>query len=143
MMNFPKELKEDNNQKIILKKNSIIFFEFKSSFPQFNWKDKFNLIFKKVEKFLEIYKSRGVYEKEYIQIFFVYDSMPEIYYLKYMKSYINKHFGPMFANFEFGIFYFSKGINILTNQIIQKQLSDMQTTIKEMQKQIKELEKKK
>ena len=60
-----------------------------------------------------------------------------------MKSYINKHFGPMFTNFEFGIFYFSKGINILNNQIIQKQLSDMQTTIKEMQKQIKELEKKK
>ena len=143
MMNFPKELKEDNNQKIILKKNSIIFFEFKSTFPQFNWEDKFNLFFKKVEKFLEIYKSRGVYEKEYIQLFFVYDNIPEIYYLKYMKSYINKHFGLMFANFEFGIFYFSKGINILNNQIIQKQLSDMQTTIKEMQKQIKELEKKK
>ena len=143
MMNFPKEIKEDNNQKIILKKNSIIFFEFKSSFPQFNWKDKFNLIFKKVENFLEIYKSRGVYKKEYIQIFFVYDSMPEIYYLKYMKSYINKHFGFMFTNFEFGIFYFSKGINILNNQIIQKQLSDMQSTIKEIQKELKEMKEKK
>ena len=143
MMYFPKEIKEDNNQKIILKKNSIIFFEFKSSFPQFNWKDKFNLFFKKVKKFLEIYKRRGVYEKEYIQLFFVYNSMPEIYYLKYMKSYINKHFSFMFDNFEFGIFYFSKEITILSNQIIEKKLSDMQESIKEMQKELKELKKKK
>ena len=96
-----------------------------------------------MENFLEIYKSRGVYKKEYIQIFFVYDSMPEIYYLKYMKSYINKHFGFMFTNFEFGIFYFSKEITILSNQIIEKKLFVMQETIKEMQKELKELKKKK
>ena len=49
----------------------------------------------------------------------------------------------MFTNFEFGIFYFSKGINILNNQIIQKQLSDMQSTIKEIQKELKEMKEKK
>ena len=68
--------------------------------------------------------------------------MPEIYYLKYMKSYINKHFGFMFDKFEFGIFYFSKEITILSNQIIEKKLSDMQESIKEMQKELKELKKK-
>ena len=69
MMNFPKGLKEDNNQKIILKKNSIIFFEFKSTFPQFNWEDKFNLFFKKVEKFLEIYKSEEYMRKNIFNYF--------------------------------------------------------------------------
>ena len=67
-MVFPLGDKKINNQKIILKKKSSIFFEFKSSFPQFKWKEKFSHLFKKVQKFIKIYKNRGLYTNEYIQI---------------------------------------------------------------------------
>jgi hypothetical protein len=45
-MTFPKK-EHSNNNKIILKRNSIIFFEFKVSFPQFTWKNKFSHLLKK------------------------------------------------------------------------------------------------
>lgn len=122
-MIFPKG-KINNNKNIILKQNSVIFFEFKVSFPQYYWKDKFNIIFKKIKKFLEIYHERGIYKEENIQIFFVYDNIPDIYYIKDMKSYINKNFSAAFSNFEFGIYYFSRGINIINNQNIEKKLND-------------------
>lgn len=51
-MSFPKTDNKMNNQKIILKKNSIIFFEMKTNFPQFKWKDNFTHIFKKISKFI-------------------------------------------------------------------------------------------
>ena len=47
-MTFPKTDNKINNQKIILKKHSIIFFEMKSNFPQFKWKDNFTHLFEKI-----------------------------------------------------------------------------------------------
>ena len=67
-MVFPLGDKKINNQKIILKKKSSIFFEFKSSFPQFKWKEKLSHLFKKIQQFIKIYKNRGLYTNEYIQI---------------------------------------------------------------------------
>ena len=55
-----------NNNKIILKSNSIIFFEIKISFPQYKWKDTYKHFFK---KFLAIFKQRGIYNSEYLQMF--------------------------------------------------------------------------
>ena len=39
-----------------------------------------------------------------------------------MKSYINQQFSKLFEKFEFGLYYFSKGITIINNQILEKQL---------------------
>ena len=72
----------NNNKKIILKKKSIIFFEFKTSFPQYYWKEEISQLFEKIKNFLEIYKNRGDYTQEYIQIYFIYDYMPEILTLR-------------------------------------------------------------
>ena len=58
-MTFQKANNKINNQKIILKKSSIIFFEIKSNFPQYKWKDNFTHLFNKISKFIEIYKKRG------------------------------------------------------------------------------------
>ena len=73
-MTFPEVDKKVNDKKIILKKKSIIFFEFKSEFPQFNWKEKFSHLFKKVQKFITIYQNRVLYNNEFIQIYFLYDN---------------------------------------------------------------------
>ena len=97
---------------------------FKVSFPQFYWKEKFSHFFKKIQKFLELYKKRDLYKKEYIQIYFIYDNMPDIYYIKEMKSYINKNYASLFTNFEFGIYYFSRGISIINNQNTDEKLND-------------------
>ena len=124
-MTFPLGDKKVNNQKIILKKNSIIFFEFKSAFPQFNWREKFSHLFKKVEKFIKIYQNRGLsYNNEYIQIYLLYDNLPDLYNIKFMKSYINQQFSKLFEKFEFGLYYFSKGITIINNQILEKKLEE-------------------
>ena len=123
-MSFPKPYIISNNGMIILKKKSIIFFEFKTSFPQFFWKDKFHHLFSKIKKFIEIYKNRGDYNQEYLQIFFVYDTMPEIYNIRKMKSFISKNFSHMFSNFEFGIYYFTRGINLINEQIIEQKIND-------------------
>jgi len=56
-MNFPKD-EITNNKKIIFKNKSIIFCEFKVSFPLINWKDNFTHLFKKIKNFIEIYKMR-------------------------------------------------------------------------------------
>ena len=131
-MVFPKESKKhiDNNKKIVLKKKSIIFFEFKVSFPQYYWKNKFCLLFKKIKKFLEIYNKRGLYGGEYIQIYFLYDNIPDIYYIKDMMNYISKNLGNMFENFEFGIYYFSRGVSLINNQNIEKKLDFAENNIK-------------
>jgi len=129
-MAFPKE-KINNNKKIILKKESIIFFEFKASFPELFWKENFNFIFKKIKNFLEVYKKRHVYFEEYIQIYFVYDNMPEIYYVKEMKSYISKNFSQMFENFEFGIYYFSRTISLISDEQNIKDLRNNIATVKD------------
>ena len=39
-----------------------------------------------------------------------------------MKSYINQNFRNCFAKFEFGLYYFSKGITIINNQILEKRI---------------------
>ena len=129
-MVFPKE-KINNNNKMILKKKSIIFFEFKVSFPEFFWKEKFNLLFKKIKNFLEIYKKKQVYSKEYIQIYFVYDNMPEIYNISEMKKYIIINFSKMFENFEFGIYYFSRAISLINNEQNMKDLRNNIATVKD------------
>ena len=129
-MAFPKE-KINNNKKIILKKESIIFFEFKSSFPELFWKENFNYIYKKIKNFLEVYKKRHVYFKEYIQIYFVYDNMPEIYCIKEMKNYISKNFTKMFENFEFGIYYFSRTISLINNEQSITELRNNISTMKD------------
>ena len=133
-MVFPKERKGhiDNNKKIILKKKSIIFFEFKVSFPQYYWKNKFGLLFKKIKKFLEIYNKRGLYRGEYIQIYFLYDNIPDIFYIKDMKNYINKNLGNLFEKFEFGIFYFSRGVTLINNENIEKKLNIIKNYISEL-----------
>ena len=136
-MTFPKGI--DNNKDIILKKNSVIFFEFKASFPQYYWKEKFSHFFKKIKKFLEIYNMRGLYEKEYIQIYFIYDNMPDIYYIKDMRKYIKNNFSSFFTNFEFGIYYFSRGINIINNQNIEKKLNENEKEISNNKENIKTL----
>ena len=124
-MVFPKENKKNinNNKKIILKKKSIIFFEFKVSFPQYYWINKFTHLFKKIKKFLEIYKQRGLFNGEYIQIYFIYDNIPDVYYIKDMMNYINKNYSELFKNFEFGIYYFSRGVSLINNQNIEKKLN--------------------
>lgn len=121
-MTFPQENKKVNYQKIVLKKKSIVFFEFKSTFPQFKWKKKFSHLFKKVQKFIQIYQNRGLYNNEYIQIYLIYDNLPDLYNVKSMKSYVNQNFWNIFTKFEFGLYYFSKGITILNNQILEKKL---------------------
>jgi signal recognition particle GTPase len=125
-MTFPRiGDKKVNNQKIILKKNSIIFFEFKSAFPQFKWREKFSHLFKKVEKFIKIYQNRGLsYNNECIQIYLIYDNIPDLYNINSMKSYINQQFSNLFKKFEFGLYYFSKGITIINNQILEKRLKN-------------------
>ena len=137
-MTFPKRVL-NNNKAIILKKNSVIFFEFKVSFPQFYWKEKFSHFFKKIQKFLELYKKRDLYKKEYIQIYFIYDNMPDIYYIKEMKSYINKNYASLFTNFEFGIYYFSRGISIINNQNTDEKLNDNEKEISKNKENIKNL----
>ena len=124
-MTFPKIDNKMSDQKIILKKNSIIFFEMKSNFPQFKWKDNFTHLFKKISKFIEIYKKRGVFNNEYIQIYFIYDNIPHLYYEKSMRKYIHTNFNDLFENFEFGLYYFSRGINIINNQMLQSKITDL------------------
>ena len=141
-MVFPKENKKNinNNKKIFLKKKSIIFFEFKVSFPQYYWKNKFSHFFKKIKKFLEIYNKRGLYNGEYIQIYFIYDNIPDVYYIKEMMNYINRNFSDMFKNFEFGIYYFSRGVSLINNQVIknnlEKKISSTNEYINDLEKKI-------
>ena len=134
---FPKT-NVNNNKNIILKKKSIIFFEFKTSFPQYYWKEEISQLFEKIKNFLEIYKNRGDYTQEYVQIYFIYDCMPEIPYIKEIENYINNNLSNVFSNFEFGIYYFTRGINIIYNQIMEEkfnnninELKNKITTIKE------------
>ena len=131
-MAFPNENLANNNGQIILKHNSITFFEFKESFPNYDWKDKFKHFFKKIQIFLELYKMRDIYDQEYIQIFFVYDNIPDIFYISYMKMEIDKLFKSYFKSFEFGIFYFSRGINMINNQEIEKKLNQHENIIKDI-----------
>lgn len=139
LMIFPEKTNLDNNQKMILKKKSIIFFEFKSTFPYYTWKDKFSHFFKKIQKFIEIYTQRGVYKKEYLQIFFVYDHIPEIHFINTMKLYIKNNLSIMFGKFEFGIYYFSRGINILNYEIINNKLLKIENEQKNQENQINEI----
>ena len=129
----------NNNQKIVLKKKSIAFFEFKSTFPQYKWKDNFTHIFKNIAKFIEIYKKRGVYNKEYIQIYFIYDNIPQLYYEQNIKNYIDSNFKELFGNFEFGLYYFNTGINIITNQILEKKITDLDDKINKILEILKNL----
>ena len=120
-MNFPKD-EITNNKKIIFKNKSIIFCEFKVSFPLINWKDNFTHLFKKIKNFIEIYKMRGLYTQELIQIFFIYDNMPDIYNIWEIKNFLVKNFSSVFSHFEFGIYYFTRGIGIINTE---KELIDI------------------
>ena len=138
-MTFPNKIIYTNNKKIILKNNSIIFFEFKTSFPQYDWKNKFNHLLRKIGRFLDIYRARGLYNKEYIQIYFIYDSIPDIYFIKEIKSFMNNHKSASFSNYEFGIYYFTRGINLINNQTIEKNILDIKCELSENRKLIKDL----
>ena len=135
-MTFP-EIKISNDKKIILKKNSIIFFEFNTSFPQYNWKSKFSQLLEKIKNFLEIYKIRGLYNNEYIQIYFIYDNVPDIYYINDIKRFMNKH-PDLEVNYEFGIYYFTRGINLINNQILENNIKELKEQTKNLQKMMKE-----
>ena len=122
-MHFPKN--ENNNSKtLILKHNSIIFFELKKAFPEYYWKDKIKNIFKKIKKFIEIYQKRGIYNNQNIQIFFIYDYFPISYEINDLKNYIIKEFSKSFPNFEFGIYYFSLGLNLVNSTSMQKKFNE-------------------
>ena len=135
-MTFP-EIKISNDKKIILKKNSIIFFEFNTSFPQYNWKSKFSQLLEKIKNFLEIYKMRGLYNNEYIQIYFIYDNVPDIYYINDIKRFMNNH-PDLEVNYEFGIYYFTRGINLINNQILENNIKELKEQTKNLQKMMKE-----
>ena len=135
-MTFP-EIKISNDKKIILKKNSIIFFEFKASFPQFNWKSKFSQLLEKIKKFLEIYKMRGLYNNEYIQIYYIYDNVPDIYYINDIKRFMINH-PYLEVNYEFGIYYFTRGINLINNQILENNIKELKEQTKNLQNMMKE-----
>ena len=122
----------NNNDKIILKSNSVIFFEFKVSFPNYDWKDKFKHFFKKIQIFLDLYRKRELYDQENIQIFFVYDNMPDIFYISYMKKEIYKLFKNYFESFEFEVYYFSRGINMINNQEIKSKLKEHENLLKDI-----------
>ena len=47
-----------------------------------------------------------------------------------MKSYINQQFSKLFEKFEFGLYYFSKGITIINNQILEKKLDGIYNVLK-------------
>ena len=134
-MLFPKT-NINNNEKIILKKKSIIFFEFKELFPQYSWKDKFTFLFKKIKNFIDVYQKRGEYNNEYIQIYFVYDNMPEIYYIREMKRFLNNNFANMFSKFEFGIFYFTRAISLINDQKVNQNIEDLKADMNEFMTQI-------
>jgi hypothetical protein len=131
-MIFPSENFANNNGQIILKSNSVIFFEFKVSFPNYDWKDKFKHFFKKIQIFLDLYRKRELYVQENIQIFFVYDNMPDIFYISYMKMEIDKLFKNYFESFEFGVYYFSRGINMINNQEIKSKLKEHENLLKDI-----------
>ncbi len=117
-MCWPKEINTTNNKKIILKKNSIIFFEFKALFPQNNWKDKFNGHLRKIRRFLDIYQKRGLYNQENIQIYLIYYNIPDIYFIEEIKTYMNRQNLAFFSTYEIGIYYFTSGKNLINNTII-------------------------
>ena len=131
-MIFPSKNLANNNGQIILKSNSVIFFEFKVSFPNYDWKDKFKHFFKKIQIFLDLYRKRELYDQENIQIFFVYDNMPDIFYISYMKMEIDKLFKNYFESFEFGVYYFSRGINMINNQEIKSKLKEHENLLKDI-----------
>ena len=75
---------------------------------------------------------RGVYNNEYIQIYFIYDNIPQLYNEKSMIKYINTYFNDLFENFEFGLYYFSKGIYINYNQILEKKITDLDCKVNKL-----------
>ena len=42
-----------------------------------------------------------------------------------MRKYIHTNFNDLFENFEFGLYYFSRGINIINNQMLQSKITDL------------------
>ena len=42
-----------------------------------------------------------------------------------MRKYINTNFTDLFENFEFGLYYFSRGISIINNQILENRITDL------------------
>lgn len=75
---------------------------------------------------------RGVYNNEYIQIYFIYDNIPQLYNEKSMIKYIHTNFNDLFKNFEFGLYYFSKGIYINYNQILEKKITDLDCKVNKL-----------
>ena len=58
--------------------------------------------------------------------------MPDIFYISYMKMEIDKLFKNYFESFEFGVYYFSRGINMINNQEIKSKLKEHENLLKDI-----------
>ena len=52
---------------------------------------------------------------------------------------MNNHKSASFSNYEFGIYYFTRGINLINNQTIEKNILDIKCELSENRKLIKDL----
>ena len=65
---------------------------------------------------------RGLYNNEYIQIYFIYNIFPDIYFISDIK--IQR------LNYKFGIYYFTRGVSLINNQINEDNIKkEMKTDI--------------
>ena len=49
-----------------------------------------------------------------------------------MRSYINTNFNNLFENFEFGLYYFSRGINLINNQILEDRITNLDAKVNKL-----------
>ena len=49
-----------------------------------------------------------------------------------MRRYINSNFNDLFENFEFGLYYFSRGINIINNQILENKITNLDDKVNKL-----------
>ena len=49
-----------------------------------------------------------------------------------MIKYINTNFNDLFENFEFGLYYFSKGFYINYNHILEKKITDLDCKVNKL-----------
>ena len=89
---------------------------------------------------------RGLYNNEYIQIYFIYDNFPDIYFIGDIKRFMNNMSNNLdfSINYEFGIYYFTRGVSLINNQMLENNIKkDMKNNMKNMMKNMmKEMMKK-
>ena len=80
---------------------------------------------------------RGLYNNEYIQIYFIYDNFPDIYFISDIKRFINNMSNNLdfSINYEFGIYYFTRGVSLINGQMLENNIKkDMKNNMKNMMK---------